>query len=77
MNRSIQTQNLDHLGIIAGIIDDLEIEQIIDSIVQKHPREKISAGKIVKVIILNGLGFLSKLLYLFSLFLMINQWKLY
>ena len=68
MNRSIQTQNLDHLGIIAGIIDDLEIEQIVDSIVTKHPREKISAGKIVKAIIINGLGFLSKPLYLFAHF---------
>lgn len=68
MNRSIQTQNLDHLGIIAGIIDDLEIEQIVDSIIHKHPREKISAGKIVKAIIINGLGFLSKPLYLFPNF---------
>ena len=68
MNHSIQTQNLDHLGIIAGIIDDLEIEQIVNSIIPKHPREKISAGKIVKAIILNGLGFLSKPLYLFPHF---------
>ena len=51
MNPSIQTQNLDHFGLIAGIIDDLEIEQIVDSIIPIHPREKISAGKIVKNII--------------------------
>jgi transposase len=68
MNLSIQTQNLDHFGIIAGIIDDLKIEHIVDSLIPKHPREKISAGQIVKAIIINGLGFLSKPLYLFSLF---------
>ncbi len=65
VNHSIQTQNLDHLGLIAGIIDDLELENIVDSIIPKHPREKISAGKIVKAIIINGLGFVSKPLYLF------------
>lgn len=68
MTHSIQTQNLDHLGIIAGIIDDLELENIVDSIIPKHPREKISSGKIVKAIIINGLGFLSKPLYLFPHF---------
>ena len=68
MNQSIQTHNLDHLGIIAGIIDDLELENIVDSMIPKHPREKISAGQIVKAIIINGLGFLSKPLYLFPQF---------
>jgi hypothetical protein len=29
-----------------------QIETIVDSIVQQHPREKISAGKIVKAIII-------------------------
>ena len=51
MKPLIQTQNLDHLGIIAGIVDDLEIEHIVDSILPQNSREKISAGKIVKNII--------------------------
>ena len=68
MKPLIQTQNLDHLGIIAGIVDDLEIEDIVDSILPQNSREKISAGKIVKAIIINGLGFLSKPLYLFPHF---------
>ena len=65
MKKQIKTTNLDHLGLIAGICDDLEIENIIDSMIEKDVREKVSAGQIVKAIILNGLGFLSKPLYLF------------
>jgi transposase len=65
MNKQIKTNNLDHLGLIAGICDDLEIENIIDGMIEKDVREKVSAGQIVKAIILNGLGFLSKPLYLF------------
>ena len=68
MKPFIQTQNLDHLGIIAGIVGDLEIEDIVNSILPQNSREKISAGQIVKAIIINGLGFLSKPLYLFPHF---------
>jgi transposase len=68
MKKQIETKNLDHLGIIAGIIDDLQIENIVDSLIEKDAREKISAGKIIKAIIINGLGFLSKPLYLFPKF---------
>lgn len=50
MKKQIESKNLDHLGLIAGIIDDLEIETIVDSLIEKDVREKISAGKIVKAI---------------------------
>jgi hypothetical protein len=56
MKEEIEIKNLDHLGLVAGIIDDLEIENIVDSLIQKDIREKVSAGKIVKAIILNGYG---------------------
>lgn len=65
MVEQITIQNLDHLGLIAGIIDDLDIEKIVNSLIKTDVREKISAGTIVKAIILNGLGYLSKPLYLF------------
>ena len=54
--------------LLLGIVDDLEIEDIVDSIIPQNSREKISAGKIVKAIIIDGLGFLSKPLYLFPNF---------
>ncbi len=64
----IGIKNLDHLGIVAGWIDELEIEKIIDQKLGKDSREKISAGKVVKALILNGLGMVSRPLYLFSQF---------
>ena len=41
MKPLIQTQNLDHLGLIAGIVDDLEIEDIVNSILPQNSREKM------------------------------------
>ena len=64
----IEIKNLDHLGIVAGIIDDLGIVEKINEIVGIDSREKINSGQIVKAIILNGLGFVSRPLYLFSQF---------
>lgn len=65
MLEQVQSQNLDHLGIIAGIIDEIGIEEIVNECIGVDKREKVSGGKIVKAILLNGLGMLSKALYLF------------
>ncbi len=54
INAEIQVKNLDHLGLIAGIIDELEIVEIINEQVGIQPGEIVSAGLIVKAIILNG-----------------------
>ena len=72
MAKQLTIKNLDHLGLIAGIIDDLNIENIVNSLIKTDIREKISAGTIVKAIVLNGLGYMSKPLYLFPEF-EINQ----
>ena len=63
-----ESKNLDHLGIVAGIIDDIGIVEKINDIFLIDSREKINTGEVVKAIILNGLGFVSKPLYLFSQF---------
>jgi transposase len=63
----IQIQTINHLGLIAGIIDDIGIEQIINEIIGFDDRELVTAGQVVKAIILNGLGFVSRPLYLFPL----------
>ena len=74
---NIEVKNLDHLGIIAGIIDELEIVEIINSKIGIEATERINAGQIVKAIIINGLGFVSRPLYLFSQFFQDNvQYKL-
>jgi transposase len=67
-NEEFESKNLDHLGIIAGIIDEIGIVEKINEILLIDSREKINTGEVVKAIILNGLGFVSKPLYLFSQF---------
>jgi transposase len=55
-------ERLDHLGIIATVINDLGLTQSIDSLIQKDTlgQEHITPGEAIKGMILNGLGFTSK-----------------
>lgn len=64
----IQVKNLDHLGIVAGIVDQIGFVEEIDRQIPPHPQQIISTGQVVKAMILNGLGFVSAPLYLFSEF---------
>jgi transposase len=64
----LSVKNLDHLGIIATIVDELGIVDYINEQLQKNDRAEISAGLVVKAMILNGLGFTHSPLYLFSQF---------
>ena len=64
----IQVKNLDHLGIVAGIVDQIGLVEEIDRLIKPHPQQIISTGQVVKAVILNGLGFVSAPLYLFSEF---------
>ncbi|MFN7555876.1 DUF4277 domain-containing protein, partial [Microcystis sp.] len=70
MNQStgIEVKNLDHLGLVAGIIDEIGIVEIINEQVSIERGEIVTAGQVVKAIILNGLGFVSGSLYLFPQF---------
>jgi hypothetical protein len=60
----IDVQDIDHLGIIAGIIDEIGIVEIIDQEIGTDVREKVSAGQVVKAMIINCMGFLTAPLYL-------------
>jgi transposase len=64
----IDVQDIDHLGLIAGIVDEIGIVAIIDRLLGTHPLEEVSAGHVVKALILNCLGFLTAPMYLFSQF---------
>jgi Domain of unknown function (DUF4277) len=48
--REIEFQSLDHLGIIAGIIDLIGLVEIINDLIGQEPGEKISPGHVVKAI---------------------------
>ena len=65
---NIEIKNLNHLGIIAGIIDEIGIVEIVDEQLGTDLKEIVSPGIIIKAIILNGLGFVARPLYLFPQF---------
>ncbi|NEP80718.1 MAG: DUF4277 domain-containing protein [Okeania sp. SIO3B3] len=65
---SIEVTNVDHLGLVAGIIDEIGIEQKINQLLAEELPEKITGGQVVKGMLLNGLGKVSSPLYLFSKF---------
>ena len=44
INSEIKVVNLDHLGIVAGIIDEMGIVEQINTMVGRKSREKVSAG---------------------------------
>src|SRR5215211_3849869 len=64
----IEGQNIDHLGIVAGIIDEIALVEEIDHLLGTHSQEHVSPGQVLKAMILNGLGFVSAPLYLFEEF---------
>ena len=64
----LTVKNLDHLGVIAGIVDELGIVDYLNEELGEDKKTKISAGLVVKAMILNGLGFINSPLYLFSRF---------
>jgi transposase len=53
----VKVERMDHLGIIAGVIHDLEIIEMIDSRIAPNEREEISTGEAIAGMILNSLGF--------------------
>ena len=65
---NLEIKTINHLGIIAGIIDEIGIVEIVDEQLGTEAQEIVSSGIIIKAIILNGLGFLSRPLYLFPQF---------
>jgi transposase len=53
----LQVERIDHLGIVAGIIQDLGLVAQIDQRIPPAKDEKITAGQAVAGMILSGLGF--------------------
>ena len=60
---------LNHLGLVAGMYDELGIGNLIDQILpQNEERRVVSVGQAIKAMVLNGLGFANRALYLTPLF---------
>lgn len=64
----IQVKDIDHLGIVAGMIDQMGWVDAVNEIVGVHSLEQVSTGQVLKAMILNGLGFVAAPLYLFGQF---------
>lgn len=64
----IRVQDIDHSGIVAGVIDEMGLVEHINQRLKQHPLQVVSPGQAVKAMILNGLGFVSAPLYLFEQF---------
>jgi transposase len=60
-----RTQVLDHLGLVAGMFDELGIGDVIDQATHQNPEMRdLTVGEAVKAMVLNGLGFINQALYL-------------
>ena len=62
---SVEIKKLDHLGLVVGIIDEIGIVNKINELIEENHTEKITVEKVVKAIILNGMGLVSSPLYIF------------
>jgi len=69
MENSYSSKSLDHLGIVSGMIDELGIVEEIDKYVQTDGSERVlSLGLLCKALMLNGLGFTQRTMYMVPTF---------
>ena len=65
LKENLSIRDIDYLG----IIDEMELVEEVNKIVGIKTKETLTAGQVIKTIILKGLRFLSAPLYLFNEFL--------
>jgi transposase len=64
-----RSKQLDHLGLVSGMIDELCLVRGIDSLMSIHDKERIlGVGILCKALIINGLGFIQRTMYMVSSF---------
>lgn len=70
-SKQIKGKVLDHLGLVAATIKDLEVVERVDTLfpLTKNKGSKVTMGQRVAAMILNGLGFIDNRLYMFEKFL--------
>jgi transposase len=60
-----KSETLEHLGLVAGMFDELGIGDLVDELLpQDLSQRKVSVGQALKAMVLNGLGFANRRLYL-------------
>ena len=69
MSETYKSETLEHLGLVAGMFDELGIGELVDTLVpQDLEQRRISVGQALKAMVLNGLGSANRRLYLTSRF---------
>ncbi len=65
MSTSYETKTIEHLGLVAGMYDELGVGELIDQLIsQDFVQRQVTIGQAVKAMVLNGLGFANRRLYL-------------
>ena len=65
MESELQTKDLNHLGIVAGMFDELGLESKLNELLNTDGcHREVSLGLIIKALVLNGLGFNQRTLYM-------------
>ena len=59
---TIEVRNLDHLGLVAGLIDEIGIVELINEQLGEHLAQKISAGQVMFCLFTKLLKFLTCLM---------------
>jgi transposase len=63
--QGVRVERLDHLGIVAGICREIELAEYLDGLAGPS-QQQVSVGTATVAMILNGLGFSNRRLYLVS-----------
>jgi transposase len=73
MRQPYRRQILDHLGLVAGMFDELGLGEVLDQATQQDPEMRmVTVGNAVKAMVLNGLGFVNQQLYLIPMVFLNN-----
>lgn len=73
----LEIKRLDHFGLVAGVIKDLGLIELIDKHFEYDESEHISTGEAVAGMIINGLGFTRLPMSLTLSFLKINHLRFF
>ena len=57
--------SINHLGIVAGAFDELNISSVVDQVIPKNRHHHLTHGQVLKAMALNGLGFVEHRLYIY------------
>jgi transposase len=69
MEHEYSSQSIEHLGLVSAMFDELEIEKVVNQALgYESGKQIISPGQALKAMVLNGLGFAGRRLYLTSHF---------